>query len=146
MSRRSPKQNHRQAKELATLIAQSRRLIWLSAAHQLEGCGESALTWQVLNCLRQQGPISQCEVARHTGQHPAGISRLLDLLEKQHAVRRTRDIKDRRRLLVALAPKARARLKVLDPEVELAAETALAPLRVNERHRLRELLVKLTSG
>lgn len=104
------------------------------------------LAWQVLNCLRRSGSLSQCEVARKTGQHPAGISRLLDALEGQREVRRKRDGADRRRLLVELTAKAHQRLKSLDLEVAAAAKPSLAPLRSDEQRRLKALLTKLVGA
>jgi DNA-binding MarR family transcriptional regulator len=136
----------RQAHELAALIARTRRLIWSLAARRLEERGESMLVWQLLNRLRLQGPMTQCELAFSTGQHPAGVSRLLFQLESQQMVRRTRDPEDRRKLNVELTDKAFEQLGSTAPQLAAAAEHVLAPLSAAERRELKGLLEKLLAG
>ena len=129
--------------DLGSLIARARRLVWLTAARRLEAHGEAMLVWQVLNRLRYEGPLTQRELASQCGQHPAGISRLLDTLERDAAVRRTRNPADRRKLEVTLTATGRRRLAASDAEVDAAAEEVFAPLGGAERRALAALLAKL---
>jgi len=131
------------ADELGRLIARSRRLLFSAAARQLEAHGESMLVWQALNRLRHEGPLTQCQLAFQTAQHPAGISRLLDALEREGLVKRERDREDRRKLRVQLTARALARLEEIDPHVNEAANQVLAPLSAAEQRTLRGLLRKL---
>lgn len=132
-----------EADELGMLIGRSRRKVFTRAAAVLEERQESMLVWQVLNRLRREGPMTQCELAFQTAQHPAGISRLLDVLERDALVLRTRDPEDRRKLRVELTAKARQKLDDMDPHVAAAAEEVFAPLSRAERRALRDLLRKL---
>ena len=131
------------AEELGVLIARSRRMMTAAAARRLEERGDSILIWQVLNRLRREGPMTQCELAFQTGQHPAGISRMLDGFESEGLVVRTRDPEDRRKMRVSLAKKGQQRLLEADPDVAHAAQEFLAPLSQAERRTLGELLRKL---
>ncbi|MFB9966596.1 MarR family winged helix-turn-helix transcriptional regulator [Sinosporangium siamense] len=58
----------------------------------------------------ESGPVSTGEIARLTGLTPGSATRLVDRLEKAGLVARHPDPADRRRALVALAPKARERI------------------------------------
>ncbi|HEY3452669.1 MAG TPA: MarR family transcriptional regulator [Myxococcales bacterium] len=129
--------------ELGVLIARSRRMMAAAASRRLEARGESILVWQVLNRLRREGALTQCELAFQTGQHPAGISRMLDGIEGEGLVVRTRDAEDRRKMRVELTKKALQRLAVTDPDVNAAAQQFLSPLSPAEQRTLRELLRKL---
>lgn len=131
------------AEVIAIQIARSRRLVWSAAARKLEERGESMLAWQVLNRLRCEGPMTQRDLAFGTGQHPAGISRILETLEADGDVRRARDTSDRRKIRVELTSKALARLAAADPVLCACAEEVLAPLTTEERTTLRLLLGKL---
>ncbi len=55
---------------------------------RLAARGESILSLQVLGCLSRPGPVSQGELAQSAGQHPTGMSRLLDGLEQARLLRR----------------------------------------------------------
>jgi DNA-binding MarR family transcriptional regulator len=117
--------------------------MWLTAARRLEASSESIHVWQVLNALRNRGPMTQCELATRTGQHAAGVSRLLETLEREGGVARQRDTDDRRKVRVELTDKGRLRLAAIDPEVAAASEQVLAPLGPEERGHLERLLTKL---
>lgn len=132
-----------QAAELGMLIARSRRVLYLSATRALDARGESMLVWLALNRLRHEGALTQVELALQTGHHPAGISRLLEALERRGAVRRERDPDDRRKVRVGLTAQGRSWLGRVDPVVHAAAEEALAPLGAGERRRLKDILAKL---
>jgi MarR family transcriptional regulator for hemolysin len=135
-----------EAYSLATLIARSRRLVWGAAHRMLEGKGRSMLVWQVLNCLRRNGPLSQSDLAQLIGQHPTGLSRLLAVLEKDGTVVRTRKEGDHRCVVVALSERAASLLALMDPEVAAAAEQVFSALTPDERRSLEALLAKLVQA
>ncbi len=134
------------SEELSTLIARSRRRVWTYAARRLERMGESVHTWQILHHLRQRGPLAQCALAAVCGQHPAGVSRMLDALESEGQVRRTRDSSDRRKVQVEITASGLERLKRMHPAVQGAADRALEPLSPADRRALRDLLEKLVQA
>lgn len=131
------------SEELGTLIARSRRRVWAYVARYLEGMGESIHAWQLLKHLRQRGPLAQCDLAAVCGQHPAGISRMLDVLEGEGHVRRARDPSDRRKVRVEITEAGLERLERMHPEVVNAADRALEPLSAEDRRALKALLEKL---
>lgn len=134
------------SEELSTLIARSRRRVWTFAARRLEQMGESIHAWQILKHLGQRGPLAQCDLAAVCGQHPAGISRMLDALEGEGQVCRARDPSDRRKVQVKITEAGLERLERLHPEVVTAADRALEPLSLQDRRALKALLEKLVAA
>lgn len=125
------------------LIARSRRLVWTAAARELEDNGFSALSWVLVTYLELHGPATQREIATAIGQHPAGVSRLVDDLETTGLVRRRRDAKDRRRAHVELTARGRKLAESGRPHVIGALRQTLSPLSKSELARLYRLLHKL---
>lgn len=129
--------------EIGRGLLRVRRRAMADAARRLEERGEQILRWQVLNCLDREGASSQSALSAATGQHPTGLSRVLEELETAACVRRARSVADKRRNVVELTRKGRARLEAGRPAVLAAYEQVLAPLAHHERKTLRDLLVKL---
>jgi DNA-binding MarR family transcriptional regulator len=129
--------------DLGLLIFKNRRQLWNEASRALEAIGESVLTYSLLNHLAMFGARSQGEIAEGTGQHPAGVCRVLVELEEQALVRRRRDPGDRRRVVVDLTRAGRAKIDAQKPVVSAAIERVLAPLDAEERKTLARLLAKL---
>jgi DNA-binding MarR family transcriptional regulator len=129
--------------EIASGIVRVRRRMIAEADRRLGKRGESVLTWQVLSALERRGPSAQNELAQHIGQHPTGMSRLLEELEHARLVRRTRDPSDRRKVVVAPTARGRSFLEQGRPLVDAAVEEVLAPLARAERRTLRDLLWRM---
>lgn len=129
--------------ELGTLIGRTRRVVWTNAARQLEASGETVLAWQLLSHLVREGKSTQSAAAAAVGQHPAGVSRLLDDLEKQGFVLRKRDPQDRRRMYVEASARGKRRFQESLPAIVAAVGQALEPLGESERRLLRDLLRKV---
>lgn len=55
---------------------------------------------KTLDLLQRLGPLTAGELGQHTGLAPATVSGLIDRLEAKELVRRVRDTKDRRRVIV----------------------------------------------
>jgi DNA-binding MarR family transcriptional regulator len=132
--------------ELGYLIARSRRLVFRHANERLERIGASMFFFPLLRRVVQVGAMSQLELARQTAQHPAAVCRTLEEMERRKLVRRKRDARDRRRMLVSPTPQGRALFARLHPEVVAGADEALRPLSRAERTKLRALLRKLVSA
>jgi DNA-binding MarR family transcriptional regulator len=131
--------------ELGMLIGRTRRMVWTNASRRLEARGESMLAWQLLGDLVRSGKRTQIELSQAVAQHPAGVSRLLDELEKGGYVSRSRDPGDRRCVHVMASPRGKRRYRAALDEVMSAVDHALEPLSAAERQRLRDLLRKIVS-
>lgn len=57
---------------------------------------------KTLDLLQRHGPLTAGELSQHTGLAPASVSGLIDRLEAKWLVRRVRDTKDRRRVIVEI--------------------------------------------
>jgi DNA-binding MarR family transcriptional regulator len=132
--------------ELGWLIARSRRLVFRRANERLERLGASMFFYPLLRRVVQQGAMSQLELARLTAQHPAAVCRSLEAMERHKLVRRVRDARDRRRVLVSATPHGRATYDRLHPEVILGVDEALRVLSRAERTKLLALLRKLVAS
>ncbi|WP_226899093.1 MarR family winged helix-turn-helix transcriptional regulator [Nonomuraea phyllanthi] len=55
---------------------------------------------KTLDLLQRRGPLTAGEIAQHVGLAPATVSGLIDRLESKWLVRRVRDTRDRRRVIV----------------------------------------------
>ena len=128
------------SEEIASGIVRVRKRMIAEADRRLGERGETVVTWQVLGALQRCGPSAQNELAQHIGQHPTGMSRLLEELEQARLVRRARDRTDRRKMLVEPTARGRTLLEVGRPLVDAAVEEVLAPLDRAERRTLRDLL------
>ena len=69
-----------------------------------ERIGINATDLNCLNIVALTGPMTAGELARQTGLTTASITAVLDRLEQGGFVRRERDPKDRRRVIVSLNP------------------------------------------
>jgi DNA-binding MarR family transcriptional regulator len=131
------------SEEIASGIARVRRRLVAEADRRLGERGETVLPFQVLSALQRCGSCAQNALAQHIGQHPTGMSRLLDELEQGGLVRRARDRADRRKILVEATARGRSLLLHRRPLVDAAVEEVLAPLARAERRTLRDLLYRL---
>jgi DNA-binding MarR family transcriptional regulator len=146
MPPRSSSTEQQLLQEIGRLIPRVRRSIWAGAVHRLEAHGETMLAWQVLGGAQRTGPSTQRELADAVSQHPAGVCRLLDDLEKRGLVKRSRDAGDRRRMIVRVTAAGRKRWQMLLPEVVCSVEETVSPLSDAERRALRDILRKVVSG
>ena len=132
--------------ELGLLVARTRTLLWRVAARGLEQAGESMHVYRVLGQLTKGGPTTQRDLADATAQHPAGVSRLLDELERSGDVQRRRDATDRRRLIVEATAKGKRRYGRMRPQVSASMEQVMSGLRPAERVTLQRLLEKVLAA
>lgn len=66
--------------------------------------GLASRTYFVLRCLREDGQMSQRELADRTSVDRSDLVKLLDQLERSGQLRRDRDPHDRRRHLLSITP------------------------------------------
>ncbi|HUM06028.1 MAG TPA: MarR family transcriptional regulator [Terriglobales bacterium] len=65
-----------------------------------ERAGLAATDTKTIDTLLRLGPMTAGDLAHHTGLATASVTSLIDRLEKKGLVRRNRDTKDRRRVMV----------------------------------------------
>ena len=104
--------------ELVRLVGQTRRRLWIAAARALAARGESVVAWSLVNRLAELGPLTQRELADASAQHPAGVSRQLDELERKGLTTRGADPSDRRRRVVDLTAAGQRWHRQLRPLVD----------------------------
>jgi DNA-binding MarR family transcriptional regulator len=126
--------------DLVRLVGQVRRRLWIAAARALSVRGESVVAWSLVNRLAELGPLTQRELADASAQHPAGVSRQLDDLERKGFTTRGTDPADRRRRRVELTAAGLRWHRHLRPFVEQATAPVLAVLRPADKRVLVKLL------
>ena len=72
-----------------------------------EYVGLDRTAYRCLDLLDQDGPMTAGRLAERARLSPGAMTALLDRLEKRGLARRTRDTKDRRRVLVEVTPELR---------------------------------------
>jgi|GEM_PF-2834084 len=129
--------------ELTRLITKVRRALYVAAARELGARGEQMSAWIVAARLIERRAASQKDLAEITGQHPAGISRLLDEMDRRGLTARALDPLDQRRRLVTLTPSGRRWHRKLEAAVLRAGENVLGVLELTEQLQLRALLRRI---
>ena len=95
----------------------------------------------VLTVLRLRGrPLPLSHVARLLTQEAQSTTELADRLERRGLVRRTRDPRDRRLVLLELTPEGREVHARLQPGLSEGSEHVFAALNERDRARLAALL------
>ncbi|MGH3247636.1 MAG: MarR family winged helix-turn-helix transcriptional regulator [Trebonia sp.] len=99
--------------------------------------------WQfhILGLLRDRGPLAQADLAAETGTAASVLVTQLNPLEADGLVTRTRDLRDRRRHLVALTEAGHQRLQAATAAQQEAEDGLFRSLTGTQRSRLTQLLV-----
>ena len=112
----------------------------------LHAADSSLGTWVVLNCLTDEGIMSQTDLAGHVHVEGATITHHIDRLERLGLVRRQADPADRRVRRVELTPAGkRLHGRLLDAVKKLEAK-ALAGLTEQQLEDLRGTLDTIRSN
>lgn len=138
-----PARNATLLPELTRLITKARRTMYVAAARELGALGEQMAAWLVAGRLLERRAASQKDLAEITGQHPAGISRLLEEMDRRGLTARALDPLDQRRRLVTLTAAGRKWHGRLEPFVLRAGESVLGVLDLTEQVQLRGLLHRI---
>src|SRR5262250_1113643 len=133
-------ESDRVSADIVRLVGQVRRRLWIAAARALAAQGESVVAWSLVNRLAELGPLTQRELADASAQHPAGVSRQLDDLERKGFTTRGTDPTDRRRRRVELTAAGLRWHRHLRPLVDQATAPVLAVLRPADKRALVKLL------
>lgn len=121
------------------------------ATKALEPLGLELFEYDVLSALRRQGrpfALPATGLARATGLSSGAMTNRVDILEERGLVRRRKDKKDRRGVVVSLTPKGK---HIIDQAIQLrldAADEGLTGITAAEMQELARLLrkVRLSTG
>ena len=94
----------RERRSLTRAIKQGLRDVGAQLSRLSHGVGGrldlKASDLECLDAITRYGPLSPTALARHTGQHPATVTGILDRLERGGWISRARDPADRRGVLL----------------------------------------------
>ena len=99
--------------------------------------------FQLLGLLADHGPMGQRELGQAMGTDPSILVTLLNPLEADGMVARTRDPADRRRHVVTVTAKGKRKLDLAAEAQRQAEDAIFAGLSTEQRAQLRELLIAL---
>ena len=80
--------------------------------------GSTRVQWLVMYHLYSYGEMNQCELSDKMNSRPSTIVRLIDRMEKEEIVQRTKSSKDRRVTHLSLTQKGEKRINDLMPRAE----------------------------
>ena len=112
----------------------------------LESLGMSGHEFAALNLLRESGPLSQQQLSQGLRIHPSNLVGLLDALEADGLIGRTRDPADRRRHIVGLTEAGLRRLASAQKAAIDAERELLEPLSAAEREELLSYLRRMAAS
>ena len=96
--------------------------------------------WRVLACIKSRGPLRPTDLASMLERGPNSISMLVDRMVKAGLVRRTRDRKDRRAVLVSMTDKGKEAVEPAVPAGWEFVHKLLSPLSYDDQRALASML------
>ena len=127
------------------LIHDVARLMRTAHDRRMKPLGLTRSQWWVLNHLFFHEGISQSDLAKILDIERATLGRLLDRLEIKNWIFR-KPAKDRRINRVYLAEPARPMIQTMRREAKQTLDEALAPLNVEERKKMLEMLQRMKAS
>lgn len=121
-----------QDEELSRLLRRCGHVLY----HQTHHCQQDA----VLLLLAQQGAMNQKEIQQHLSIKAGSASELISKLESKGFLQRSRDLKDKRRVVLSLTEKGFLAAKIHE---ERPAEHLFDAFSSEEKEQLIRLLTKL---
>lgn len=110
---------------------------------RLAGAGLTPTQFGVLEAILRGGALSQRELSRKVLTSAGNMTDLCDKLEARGLIRRARQERDRRAVLVELTPKGRALIEPLYAAHVGDVAAAMSGMSVDELRQLGDLLRKL---
>ncbi|HEU4628786.1 MAG TPA: MarR family transcriptional regulator [Gemmatimonadaceae bacterium] len=107
--------------------------------------GLSATEGKALDLLARHGPLTAGQLAQRTGLAPASITELVDRLETKGFVRRRRDARDRRRVLVEFTPEKLAELAAVFERFGRSVDALWNEFSAEELEVVRRFLERATA-
>ena len=122
------------------LLTRLSRLVYRRATEDVIGI--RLQQFLALDYLNRQGGLSPQQLGRTLMLDANNCVILLNGLEEEGLIERTRDPEDRRRHIVAITPAGQKALEKAERQLETLQDDVLANLSSDERDELRELLAK----
>lgn len=116
-----------------------------SLATALDELGLRSLHFAVLHRLADAGPASQADLAAALRLHAPNLVRVLDEMEAEGLIARTRDPADRRRQLIVLERRGATMLHRAEAIAARTEDDLLAALSPAEQAQLRSLLARVAT-
>ena len=116
------------------------RVVYRSATPEVLGVKLKELV--ALSYLRESTKATQQKLAKTLMMDANNCVILLNGLEENGLIERTRDPEDRRRHIVAMTPKGQRALEKAEHQLETVEDDVLGNLDARERDELRELLAR----
>jgi DNA-binding MarR family transcriptional regulator len=113
-------------REFTAAVRASQTATELLDAEVADYLGIDRNAYRCLDILDQEGPMTAGRLAERARLSPSAITALLDRLEEKGLARRTRDTKDRRRVLVEVTPELRRGAEALYGAPEEGAQALAA--------------------
>jgi MarR family 2-MHQ and catechol resistance regulon transcriptional repressor len=110
---------------------------------RLLGLGLTDSQFGVLEALLHLGPSPQHELGRAIFSSRANVTTVVDNLERRRLVRRERDARDRRQVIVHLTPVGRERIEEVFPGQVRAIVEEFSALTTEEQEQLGRLCKRL---
>lgn len=108
--------------------------------------GPTGSQWRPLHCLYLHGSLRVIELARVCEIDPAGMTRLIDRLERKGLCRRSRSPSDRRVVEVFLTERGAESEQRVAPVLERVQHELLADFDAAQRKNLLQLLARLANN
>ena len=102
------------------------------------GFPPSSATWRVLRFIDRNQPVRISDVARRERSTMATVSTLINRLQSQGLVEKTRDLSDTRQVLLTMTSEGRRQCEVWQTEIGKALAEDFENLSEDERQTLRE--------
>ena len=128
---------------LAQLFAQACRLVTVRLRVHIEKIGLHSSQGRVLVHLRNQDNVPQWRIARAMHASPAAVTSILQRMERDGWIIRTRDLVDQRMIRIRLSEKARGLEEEIKDTFMQIEEEISSIYTEEERAMLRGLLLKL---
>lgn len=133
-------------RNLPRLLLQARESVMAHTRPHLRGHGLSDQQWRVLRVLGEQGPVDTGRIAREAFILGPSLTGVLDRMERDGLIARSRDVADQRRSVVEATAQGRKLIKRLAPDIEdhyLWMERALGKDKLEQLYGLLDELIAL---
>ncbi len=126
------------------LLMRAREVLMTRFRPHLRSHGITEQQWRILRVLAEQKRADMLELSERCIIQPSSLSRIVPLLVTRGLLRRERDRKDQRRMLVSLTPKGRSLFRITSAEsarIYARLEADIAPAHLAEIYRMLDYLI-----
>lgn len=99
--------------------------------------------WNVVKCISEQEGVNQREIAGITFKDPASLTRIIDILEKNGAVKREAIEEDRRSYGLHLTDTGKSLVRKITPLEKEIKSKGLKGINKHDQDKLKEILSKI---